>query len=226
MNTQWAASALAWWEEAGVDIIVGETPRDWLAAPGNPPAAPDAPAAAALPDTLEGFQAWLATTSDLPFASSSARRAIPAGDPASGLMVMVGMPAVDGGLLGGAGGALFDRMLAAIGRSRETIYLAPLSPFRPPTGRIDGASKARLGVIARHHIGLVGPKAVLLFGDNCGEALLGAVVARARGRWHEIRSPAGPVRALVTMKPDDIDEKPALKKLVWADLQMLRDGLA
>ena len=225
MNTQWAASALAWWEEAGVDVIVGETPRDWLAAPGKPPAAPEAPAAAALPDTLEGFRAWLAATGALPFASSSARRAIPAGDPASGLMVMVGMPAVDGTLLGGAGGALFDRMLAAIGRSRDTIYLAPLSPFRPPTGRIDGA-KARLGAIARHHIGLVAPKAVLLFGDNCGEALLGAVVAGARGRWHEIQTQAGPIKALVTMKPDDIDEKLALKKLVWADLQMLRDGLA
>ncbi len=226
MNTQWAASALAWWEEAGVDVIVGETPRDWLAPAGKPAAAPETPAPAALPDTLEGFQAWLASTGDLPFASPSARRAVPAGDPASGLMVMVGMPAMDGSLLGGAGGTLFDRMLAAIGRSRETIYLAPLSPFRPPTGRIDGASKARLGAIARHHIGLAAPKAVLLFGDNCGEALLGAVVAAARGRWHEIQTQAGPIKTLVTMKPDDVDGKLALKKLVWADLQMLRDGLA
>lgn len=226
MNTQWAASALAWWEEAGVDVIVGERPRDWLAPPGKPAVPPETPAPAALPDTLEGFQSWLAATGDLPFASPSARRAVTAGNPASGLMVMVGMPAVDGSLLSGEGGALFDRMLAAIGRSRETIYLAPLSPFRPPTGRIDGASKARLGAIARHHIGLVAPKAVLLFGDNCGQALIGAVVASARGRWHEIQTQAGPIKALVTMKPDDLDGKRDLKRLVWDDLQMLRDGLA
>ena len=30
MASNWAASALDWWQEAGVDVIVGETPREWL----------------------------------------------------------------------------------------------------------------------------------------------------------------------------------------------------
>ena len=30
MASNWAASALSWWQDAGVDTIVGEAPRDWL----------------------------------------------------------------------------------------------------------------------------------------------------------------------------------------------------
>jgi len=226
MSASWAASALSWWEEAGVDVIVGEEPRDWL----NPkskaaPAEPAAPPPDALPDTLDGFQAWLAETDKLPFAAPAAARAAPAGDPASGLMVMTDMPSAGGGLIAGPAGDLFDRMLAAIGRERESIYLAPLSPIRTPTGTIGDKDSAALAEIARHHIGLVAPKALLLFGDTCGKALVGSAVPGARGRWHEVQTAAGPVRTLVTIRPEKLVDRPAFKKFVWEDLQMLMEEL-
>ena len=221
MASSWAASALDWWEEAGVDTIVGETPRDWLnpKAKAGPPGGE--PAAAALPDTLDALLDWLATSPDLPLAAPSAARVAPAGDPASGLMILVDMPAADGGLLSGEAGLLFDRMLGAIGRTRETIWLAPLSPIRPPTGAIDEANVARLADIARRHIGLVAPKAVLLFGDMCGKALVGAPVAGARAKWHDV---AG-IKTLVTIRPEKLLTQKALKALAWADLQLLREAL-
>jgi DNA polymerase len=225
MASRWAASALDWWQEAGVDMIVGETPRDWLSAKSAAAPIPAPPAPAALPDTLEAFHDWLATTADLPFVAPSVRRDRPVGDPASGLMVLVDMPSAEGGLLTGEGGALFDRMLVAIGRSRETIYLASLSPIRTPTGIIDGKHAARLGEIARHHIGLVAPRTLLLFGDICGKVLVGAPVAGARGKWHEIQTAKGPVKTLVTIKPEKLNDMPGMKKLAWADLQMLMEEL-
>lgn len=225
MSSNWAASALNWWEVAGVDMIVGEEPRDWL----NPraKAAPIAatPAPAALPDTLEAFHGWLATTADLPFATPSAQREAPVGDPDSGLMVLVDMPSPEGGLLTGEAGALFDKMLVAIGRSRETIYLASLSPIRTPTGIVEDRYAARLGDVARHHIGLVAPKTLLMFGDICGKALVGAPVAGARGKWHEIATAKGPIKTLVTIKPEKLNDMPGMKKLAWADLQMLMEEL-
>jgi uracil-DNA glycosylase family 4 len=224
MSSSWAASALNWWQEAGVDMIVGEAPRDWLN-PRTKTAATPVPPAPALPDTLEAFHAWLAATDELPFAAPSARRDLPAGDPASGLMVLVDMPSPEGGLLAGEAGALFDRMLLAIGRSRETIYLASLSPIRIPAGTIDEGAAARLGEIARHHIGLVAPRTLLLFGDICGKALVGAPVAGARGKWHEIATEKGPIKTLVTIKPEKLDAMPAMKKLAWSDLQMLMEEL-
>jgi DNA polymerase len=231
MGSSWAASALSWWEEAGVDTIVGETPRDWLSpetkAPAAAPAAAPAPADA-LPADLDAFQAWFTDPIALPLDAPSAPRLGPAGNPC-GLMVLVDMPGPDdiaaGHLLSGAPGTLFDRMLAAIGLAREAIYLAPLSPLRTPAGNLDADACAALGRIARHHVGLVAPRALLLFGDICSKALTGTAVAGARGRWHMIETQAGPIKTLVTIRPEKLDQQPKLKPLAWADLQMLMEEL-
>ena len=236
MTSRWAESALSWWEEAGVDILVGEEPRDWLTGPkpaaaraAEPVEAPQPPAAEPLPADLPAFQAWLATTDTIPFASPSARRVAPAGDPGAGLMAISDMPgpeeAAAGLLFAGETGALVDRMLAAIGLSRETIYLAPFSPIPPPAGRIDKNGVEMLTAVMRHHIGLVRPAAVLIYGDSCSRALLGLTMAAARGRWHEVDTPAGPFPALVTIKPQQVHKQPNLRSLAWADLQMVQEGL-
>jgi DNA polymerase len=227
-----AASALQWWADAGVDVLIDEAPRDWLrpqpkvearAAPA--PAAAPAQAEEELPGQLDLFQAYLKDSDKLPFHAPSAPRICPSGDPASGLMMLVDMPAgedcTSGTLLSGEAGRLFDRMLAAIGRSRETIYLAALSCLRSPTGSFTGDAAKQCALLARHQIGLVDPKAVLLFGDATAKALLGLSVAQARGRWHEIATHHRPVRALVTISPKQLLDAPRLKRLAWEDLQML-----
>jgi DNA polymerase len=233
-------SALSWWVDAGVDVVVGEEPRDWLRPKAAAPAvetkafAP-APMAAepdagdeALPDQLDLFREYLRSSDRLPFASPSVPRVCPAGDPAAGLMIMIDMPSAEdcaaGTLLAGEVGRLFDRMLAAIGRSRETIYFAALSCLHAPGGRIGGAEK-QCALLARHHIGLAAPGALLLFGDAASKALLGLPVARARGRWHEVATHAGPVRTIATISPRQLLDHPAQKTHAWADLQLLMEGL-
>jgi uracil-DNA glycosylase family 4 len=230
MTSRWAESALSWWEEAGVDTLVGEQPRDWLT-PSKPAAAPTTNAAPppiqaeVFPDDLHAFQAWLAGTDSIPFASPAMRRTAPAGDPASGLMAITDMPTAAGALFDDAADALVERMLAAIGRSRDTIYLAPFSPIRPPAGRIDKSGVELLTRVMRHHIGLAAPRALLIFGDSCSRALLGVTMTQARGRWHEVETPAGPVKAVVTIRPQELLSQPKLKTHAWADLQLLMEGL-
>jgi DNA polymerase len=67
------------------------------------------------------------------------------------------MPAADdcstGTLLSGEVGKLFDRMLAAIGRDRNSIYLASLSCLRSPDGRFTSDSATQCVTLARHHVG-------------------------------------------------------------------------
>lgn len=243
MSVPAARSALGWWLDAGVDCIVDEAPRDWLrdkersaSAPlAIPPAnrLPSATGPAAPlsdpPGQLALFQDWLLSDGSLPFAAPAAPRVCPAGDPASGLMMLTDMPSsgdcASGTLLSGEVGALFERMLGAIGRDRESIYLAALSCLRAPDGRFTQESAQRCAVLARHHIGLAAPKAVLLLGDSCARALLGIPVAQARGRWHEISTHAGPVKALATLRPHFLLEQPSAKALAWADLQMLMGAL-
>jgi len=228
MNTQLAASALAWWSEAGVDTLVAEEPRDWLkpkvVAASATPAPEVEPATVELPDTPAAFRAWLITAS-LPFPTTGGRLA-PMGDPSAPLMVMTDMPTQSGGWFEGEAGPLFDRMLAAMnGLSLEKIYLAPLSPARPLNGRLDPAHARRLGEIARHHVGLARPRALLLFGDACASALLDAPVAETRGRWHEVETPTGPVRAVATIRPEQIGGRAPIRKMVWEDLQRVMEEL-
>jgi uracil-DNA glycosylase family 4 len=224
-----AESALIWWTEAGVDTLVDETPRDWLKpksreAAASARAAPEAPGET-LPGQLDLFQAWLASSDRLSFAAPAAPRICPAGDPNSGLMMLADMPSGEdcsaGTLISGEAGRLFDRMLAAIGRDRDSIYLAALSCIRSPSGQLNSEAMKSCAALARHHIGLAAPKAVLLFGDACAKALLGLSVPQARGRWHEIATHAGPVKALATIAPRQLLDSPRLKAMAWADLQML-----
>ncbi len=247
-----ATSALSWWAEAGVDTLVDEVPRDWLRPKpkeDSRPAAAEAPgetlpagrvpaerlvaeglaaerlAGEPLPDQLDLFQAWLASTDRLDFAAPAAPRVCPAGDPASGLMILADMPTGEdctaGTLISGEAGRLFERMLAAIGRDRGSVYLAALSCIRSPSGQLNSESMKSCAALARHHIGLAAPRAVLLFGDACAKALLGLSVPQARGRWHEVATHAGPVKALATIAPRQLLDSPRLKAMAWADLQML-----
>jgi uracil-DNA glycosylase family 4 len=228
-----AASVLQWWADAGVDTLIDEEPRDWLRpkpkaepAPASPaPAAAPAEPEEALPGQLDLFQAWLRDSDRLPYAAPAAPRICPSGDPAAGLMIVTDMPSGEdcsaGTLLSGETGRLFDRMLAAIGRDRDSIYLAALSCLRSPTGSFTAETAKQCATLARHQIGLVAPKAVLLFGDSAGKALLGLSVAQARGRWHEIATHHGAIKALVTISPKQLLDNPRLKRLAWEDLQML-----
>lgn len=240
ISPDWAASALQWWVDAGVDIFVGEEPRDWLrpkAASAEPvgtvlPAArakaPEPPADA-LPDQLGLFREWLKSHDKLPFSSPSALRVCPSGDPASGLMVFIDMPShedcASGTLLSGEAGRLFDRMMAAIGRDRASLYLAAASCFQTPGGQLAGEPAKQCSTLARHHIGLAAPRAVLVFGDAASKVLLGLPVTRARAHWHEVETHAGPVRATATFHPTHLLKRPADKAHAWADLQMVMQGL-
>jgi uracil-DNA glycosylase len=247
-----AESLLGWWRDAGVDCAVQEEPRDWLkpaplpdpslvpseveghgtgSGAGAPrPRSGRAEVLEPLPDQLPLFHDWLKASDALPYAAAHAARVCPSGDPGSGLVVMTAMPSVEdcsaGTMLSGEAGRLFDRMLAAIGRSRDTSYMAGLSCLRPTGGRLDAAGAGRCAEIARHHLGLVAPKAVLLLGDACSKALLGLGAAQARGKLHRIATPTGEVTAIVTLHPDYLLGQPAAKALAWADLQLLQETLA
>jgi uracil-DNA glycosylase len=54
---------------------------------------------------------------------------------------------------------------------------------------------------------------------------VGSAVPGARARWHEVQTAAGPIRTLVTIRPEKLVDRPAFKKFVWEDLQMLMEEL-
>ncbi|RUN77759.1 uracil-DNA glycosylase [Sphingomonas sp. TF3] len=243
-NIDWrlaAASALEWWRDVGIDALVDEDPRDWTAAPPAPPAqqpqrptprAVAAPVIVPLPATLDAFTAWR-TGPDAPEAGWRGTPLAAAGNPHAPIMILVDVPDRDdaeaGMLLSGASGRLFDRMLAAIGQSRDSVYLAPMCTVRPMAGRIAPEIEVRLVEIARHHIALVSPKRVFLLGNAPSRAMTGVDVARARGTLHTINLESGmgdsTVDVVASFHPRLLLERPAEKARAWKDLQMLIAGL-
>jgi DNA polymerase len=231
------ASALDWWVEAGVDALVDDAPRDWLAPKPKPQAiipaaasvavAATAPAASLLPADLAGFQAWLADPANLPALGPT--RLPLQGDPAAGLMILTDMPDVAdmaaGALLSGDVGKLFDRMLAAIGLDRGRTYIASLLPARPPGGRIDRALAQELVEIARHHLALAAPRIVLLIGDKAVQAMTGLDMAAARHGKQVLNHSGGTVAAIATFHPRFLIQHGACKADSWRDLRMLDQEL-
>lgn len=226
MSDGLALSVLDWWGEAGVDTLVEDAPRDWLARTPPPQAAPaPAPVAAApgLPADLPTFRRWLLADGIVPGPVRARHDAT--GDPASGCMVVVDMPeACDRGtaqLLTGEAGALFDRMLAAIELSREAIYLAPFAPARPATGKLGTADCKTLERLMRHHIALVAPKRLLLLGDAPTCALGGEPMTQARGRTLSIEAEGKSYPAVASFPPRLVQGSD-LRRSAWADLQAFR----
>lgn len=257
-----AASTLDWWREAGVDVMIAEEPRNWLApapvpvvvppdvrapvlAPGdvaaihqpdrrNGAAAPIMPARALvpLPTTLAAFDAWRRSP-DAPDADWPGRHVFAQGSSQPTLAVIVEMPEREDGeaelLLSGMVGKLFDRMLAAIGHDRTTILLLPMCAARPSTGRIPAELLAALEATLRHHIMLVAPKRVLLFGNAVSRALIGADIAESRGTLRTVnqeeRQQAPSIQAVASYHPRFLLERPAAKAEAWKDLLLLIQGI-
>lgn len=231
-----AASLFGWWEEAGVDILVDERPRDWLQPVAAAAASPlsEEPAPRSLPETLDALKHHLATQADLPFAGPGATRVLPAGDPASGLMFLADMPssedAAAGQVFAGETGRLFDNMLRAIGRTRGDVYLASLSCLAAPTGRLDEEAIGACADLARHHVALATPKRLLLLGDAACRAILGTPLMPARGRVHhpELGPKNGNLRVptVATFHPRFLLTSPSAKAGAWADLLLFTEDLA
>ena len=254
-----AESLIAWWRDAGVDVEIDESPRDWLAeAPvgeadsaasmqshqpsrdlprdigrgaateGSRPEPLNAVPPTPLPGTLPDFLAWLATDTahlaDFPVR----RRLPPEGSPECGLMVVGDMPersdADAGRLLTGECGALFEKMLSALGRERSAVYLATLAPARTPTGMIDAKTQAVLAPILNQHIRLAAPAKLWLIGDAASRAVLGMDVRAATGKLHIVNHDGGTLQAIATVHPQVLLREPKLKAGVWRDMQMLIEG--
>lgn len=237
-NFDWrhaAASAIDWWREAGVDATIDEAPRNWLARVAATPVvetAPDVVAPFVLPDTMDAFLVWRSGP-DAPEAGWPEQMIPAQGTVSSDLMVLVDLPeredAATATLMSGAVGRLFDRMLAAIGRDRNSVYLAAVCTARPTSGRVTPEMEERLHELVRHHVALAAPKRVLLLGNAPSRALLGADAARARGGLRTLNLKVGTVEteieAVASFHPRFLLEKPAFKAEAWKDLQMLIGGL-
>jgi len=128
----------------------------------------------------------------------------------------------------GRAGQLLDRMLGAIGLSRETAYITNMIPWRPPGNRTPAPHEIELcRPFIERHVALAAPKIVVMLGNVASKSLLGTDkgILSLRGTWMEYQAGEARVPALPTLHPAYLLRNPAQKRLVWADLLSLQERI-
>jgi DNA polymerase len=134
----------------------------------------------------------------------------------------------------GKAGELLDRILAAIGLSRRTVYIAnvvkchpmavPSEPDRrgndrPPTPEETAACRPHLDA----QIDLIRPDFLVALGASAARALTGGAqgITALRGQWKEYRG----IPLLPTYHPAALLRDESLKALVWKDMKSLKAAM-
>jgi DNA polymerase len=231
-------AALDWWREAGVDCDYTDAPQDWLAAareepkraaaavlppapqPGRaaappPEAAPIAQERGNWPATFGAFSQWWLSEPTL--APRGANRVPPSGPAGPALMVIVPMPAEDDGevLLSGKTGRLLDAMIAAFGIDPAQVYRASALPSRIALPDWAGLAGAGLGAVLAHHIALVAPQRLLVFGRGDISTLMGHDSAHTALHLRAFNHESGSVPASFEYDLETLLTKPSWKAGVW-----------
>ena len=115
-------------------------------------------------------------------------------------------------------------MIAAIGLSREEVYITNVVKCRPPQNRAPEADEAAACMpYLRAQVGLIRPQIIVLLGASALGAVLGHEhrITKERGLWVERKG----VAFMPTFHPAALLRDESKKRLVWEDLKKVRDRL-
>lgn len=154
------------------------------------------------------------------------------GDPSSGIMVVGPMPNADDDREGlpfsGRQGQLLDRMLGAIGLSRDAVLLTNIIPWRPPGNRMPSPAELEIcRPFLERQIALAEPKHLLLMGNFPARFFLGGTgtIHSMRGEWRKVTIGMLEVEAIATLHPQELLAAPGNKALAWQDLLAFKQKL-
>ena len=123
----------------------------------------------------------------------------------------------------GRAGQLLDQIIDAAGFDRELVYVANILKCRPPQNRDPRPEEtAACTAFLETQIELVNPKIICALGRHAAQFLTGkpdAPMGQLRGRIHYYRDR---IMVLPTYHPAALLRNPEWKRVVWDDMQILR----
>jgi DNA polymerase len=149
------------------------------------------------------------------------------GTPGAPVMIVGEAPGADEDRLGkpfvGVSGQLMDRMMGAIGLSRDGgFYVTNILFWRPPGNRTPTTTEQGMCLaFTRRHIELAKPKILVLAGGVAVKAVLDTTegITRLRGKWTGYATGDGTViPTMPTFHPAYLLRTPASKRQSWQDL--------
>jgi uracil-DNA glycosylase family 4 len=212
-------------------MAVLDEPAPGKPAPARPaPGAASATAATAPPRmhvqriTLEDVRAELGDCQRCKLARGRTSIVFGVGDARAPLLFVGGAPGFHEDQRGepfvGAAGQLLDRMIEAMGWTRDTVYLVNMVKCRPPDDRAPQPDEvAACEPFLFEQIALVAPRLIIALGEPAAQLLLrsDAPIRALRGRFQEFRG----IRVMPTFDPEFLLRNPERKRETWADLKLV-----
>lgn len=208
--------------------------------PAIQPAAPQAPdealmaarQAAKSAKTLDELRAILDKFDGCALKATATQLVFADGNPEARLMLVGEAPGRDEDIEGlpfvGRSGKLLDRMLAAIGLDRTSVYIANIVPWRPPGNRTPTPQESQICLpFVQRQIELVDPDILVCLGGPSAQTLLGIKegITKTRGRWFIFNTGKREIRAMPTFHPAFLLRSPLQKRFAWRDFLAIKKAL-
>ena len=202
--------------------------------PSLPPpdaAAAEAREAARQAQSLEELRAMLEAFEGCGLKATATQLVFADGNPEARLMLVGEAPGRDEDLEGrpfvGRSGQLLDRMLAAIGLDRTSVYIANVVPWRPPGNRTPSPQETQVCLpFIQRQIELCDPEVLVCLGGPSAETLLGQKgITKIRGRWFDYGMGPRTIRAMPTFHPAFLLRSPLQKRFAWRDFLAVKEAL-
>jgi DNA polymerase len=187
-----------------------------------------APAASAAPGSGSGrlrlatLEAEIRSCQKCPLHATRTQTVFARGNPEAELCFIGEGPGADEDEQGfpfvGKAGQLLDRMIVAMGFSRDDVYVCNIVKCRPPQNRKpEPAEMKACSSYLREQLELVGPKVIVGLGATAVEGLIGMSggITQIRGQWKLYRG----IPLMPTFHPAYLLRTPSAKREVWSDLQ-------
>jgi uracil-DNA glycosylase len=231
---------------AGVPPASGEERTGRLRSQGGSPGAGPGPAlpppdaaimaareAAASAGSLDELRTLLERFEGCGLRFTAKRLVFADGNPKARVMIVGEAPGAEEDRAGlpfvGRSGQLLDRMLAAIGLDRTSVYIANLVPWRPPGNRTPTPQESQTCLpFLKRQIELADPDILVCLGGPSSAALLGMTdgIRKFRGRWRTYHTGTRDIRAIASFHPSYLLRSPLEKRLAWRDFLAVRAALA
>ncbi|RLB72448.1 MAG: uracil-DNA glycosylase [Deltaproteobacteria bacterium] len=147
------------------------------------------------------------------------------GNPDADLMFVGEAPGADEDIQGepfvGRAGQLLGKIIAAMGKTRDQVYIANILKCRPPENRNPNPDEIAIcSPFLMQQIEAIQPKVICALGTFAAQTMLktDTTIGRLRGRPH----PFNETCALIpTYHPAYLLRSPSKKKEVWEDMQVI-----
>lgn len=120
----------------------------------------------------------------------------------------------------GRAGELLDKMIEAMGWTRETVYIANVLKSRPPGNRNPQPDEiAACTPFLEAQIRAIAPRIIVTLGRPAANHILGndAPISVLRGKFHD----RGGIQVMPTFHPAYLLREPDKKKETWSDLKLV-----